>query len=68
MHDADQGCSPCPRVRDILKQRILENRRRLEELMALQTRMENALLDWADKPNGVPDGYSVCHLIESFGG
>jgi hypothetical protein len=58
---------PCPRVREILQQRIVENRRRLEELIALQTRMENALLDWADKPDGIPDGYSVCHLIESFG-
>lgn len=67
MHDADQGQSPCPRVRDILQKRIVENRRHLEELMALQTRMEQALLEWADKPDGVPDGHSVCHLIESFG-
>jgi len=67
MHDADQGRSPCPRVREILQQRIVENRRRLEALMALQRRMENALLDWAEKPDGIPDGYSVCHLIESFG-
>jgi hypothetical protein len=35
--------------------------------MALQTRMEQALLQWADKPDGVPDGHSVCHLIESYG-
>ena len=66
MHDADHGQSPCPRVRDILQRHIVENRRHLEELMALQSRMENALLDWADKPDGVPDGHSVCHLIESF--
>lgn len=66
MHDADQGRSPCPRVRDILQQRIVENRLHLEALMSLQIRMENALLDWANKPDGIPDGYSVCHLIESF--
>ena len=66
VHDADKGKSPCPRVRKILQRHIVENRRHLEELMALQTRMENALLDWADKPDGVPDGHSVCHLIESF--
>lgn len=66
MHDADQGRSPCPRVRKIIQQRIVENRLHLEALMALQTRMENALLDWADKPDGIPDGDSVCHLIESF--
>jgi len=65
MHDADEGHSPCPRVRQILQRHIVENRRRLEELMSLQTRMEQALLEWADKPNGEPDGHSVCHLIES---
>lgn len=66
MHDADHGQSPCPRVREILQQRIVENRRQLDELIALQTRMENALLDWAGKPDGMPDGHSVCHLIESI--
>jgi len=68
MHDSDQGKSPCPRVREILNQRIDENRRQLEELMALQTRMEQALDQWSDMPDGVPDGDSVCHLIESFAG
>ena len=67
MHDADQGQSPCPRVREILQHRIVENRQQLEEVMILQTRMEQALLEWADKPDGIPDGNSVCHLIESFG-
>jgi len=66
MHDADQGESPCPRVREILQRRIDENRRQLEELMALQIRMEQALSQWADMPDGLPDGHSVCHLIESF--
>lgn len=66
MHDADQGQSPCPRVREILQQRIEENRLQLEELMTLQTRMEEALEQWAKMPDGIPDGHSVCHLIESF--
>lgn len=66
MHDSDHEQSPCPRVREILQRRIVENRIKLEELMSLQTRMEQALLDWAEMPDGVPDGHSVCHLIESF--
>jgi len=66
MHDADKGQSPCPRVREILQRRIVKNRQQLEDLMTLQTRMEQALLDWADKSDGIPDGHSVCHLIESF--
>jgi len=64
MHDADKGQSPCPRVRDILQRRIHENRHQLEELLELQTRMEQALSQWKDMPDGIPDGNSVCHLIE----
>jgi MerR family transcriptional regulator, Zn(II)-responsive regulator of zntA len=59
------GHSPCPRVRDILKQRIEANRKKLDELASLQSRMEAALEKWAAMPDGVPDGESVCHLIES---
>ncbi len=66
MHDSDQEKSPCPRVREILLRRIDENRRQLDELMDLQARMEQALEQWAELPDGVPDGHSVCHLIESF--
>ena len=65
MHDADDAVSPCPRVRDILQRRIVENRQHLDELMALQVRMEQALVQWEHMPDGVPDGTSVCHLIES---
>ncbi|HFD88204.1 MAG TPA: MerR family transcriptional regulator [Gammaproteobacteria bacterium] len=66
MQDKDQGNSPCPRVREILQHRIVDNRLHLQELMALQERMEHALLQWADMPDGEPDGHSVCHLIESI--
>jgi DNA-binding transcriptional MerR regulator len=65
MNDVDDTKSPCPRVREILMTRITENRRHLEELMALQTRMEKALKQWSKMPDGVPDGHSVCHLIET---
>ncbi len=65
MQDADKGQSPCPRVREILLKHIEENRRQLEILMDLQKRMELALEQWADMPDGIPDGHSVCHLIES---
>jgi len=66
LHDARQGQSPCPRVREILQRHIVENRRRVEDLMTLQMHMEEALQAWSGKPDGVPDGHSVCHLIESY--
>lgn len=62
-----QGKSPCPRVRDILQRRVEENRQKLEELVQLQNRMEDALRQWHKMPNRVPDRESVCHLIESTG-
>ena len=66
MHHADHKESPCPRVREILQRRIKENRQKLEELLNLQHRMEKALNEWEHMPDGIPDGDSVCHLIESF--
>src|SRR5450759_5327007 len=60
-----RGKSPCPRVREILKSRIKENRDKLDTLVQLQTRMEQALAQWSKMSDGVPDGTTVCHLIES---
>lgn len=68
LEDADRGRTPCPRVRVILQRRIKENRQGLKESVALQRRMEQALSRWAALPDGIPDGDSVCHLIESFDG
>ena len=65
LQDADSGRSPCPRVRRILERRVAQNRQVLNELVALQTRMERALERWQHLPDGVPDGDQVCHLIES---
>lgn len=66
MHDSDSGQSPCPRVREILQCRIEDNRKQLDEMESLQRRMEKALSAWDKMPDGVPDGHSVCYLIESF--
>lgn len=62
---ASQGESPCPVVREIIEKRITENRHKLNELMALQNRMEQALEDWQDQPDKLPDGDMICHLIET---
>lgn len=62
-----QGKSPCRRVRDILQRHVEENRQKLEELMQLQNRMEDALRKWDKMPDRAPDRESVCHLIESTG-
>jgi len=60
-----QRQSPCPTVRDIIHQRINDNRIRLAELNALKLRMEDALEKWKTMPDGEPDGDEICYLIES---
>jgi DNA-binding transcriptional MerR regulator len=67
LRESSKGKSACPRVRDIIRKRIKENRNQLDELGALQIRMEKALARWEKMPNKVPNGESVCHLIESIG-
>lgn len=62
---ASHGDSPCPQVRTIIRRRIEENRWRLDEMMALQKRMEHALVSWERLPDRLPDGHTLCHLIES---
>jgi MerR family transcriptional regulator, Zn(II)-responsive regulator of zntA len=67
LRDADRGETPCPRVRDIVRRRIEENRREIRARERLQRRLEGALEAWSRMPDGFPDGDSVCHLIESVG-
>ncbi len=64
--ESQKGQSPCPLVRDLISRRIATNRARLEHMMELQKRMEQALKAWSDLPDGTPDGNSVCYLIETF--
>ena len=66
LQDAEQGRSPCPRVRALLATRIEENKRKLDELVALQGRMEEALRRWEMLPDRVSSDDTVCHLIESY--
>ena len=63
---ADHCESPCDDVRKIIQQRIRENRAKIDAMVNLQGRMESAIELWESMPDGVPDGHSVCHLIESF--
>ena len=66
LEESQKGESPCPMVRDLISRRIQVNRARLEQLMKLQVRMEQALKKWATMPDGIPNGHSVCQLIEFF--
>ena len=62
---AEHGKSPCPMVREIIVKHIAENKRKIRELKNLQKKMEHALNDWTNLKDSMPNGTSVCHLIES---
>ncbi len=66
LEHANLGESPCADVREIIQNHIVENRQKIQELQALQVRMEQALAKWQDMPDKTPDGNSICHLIESM--
>jgi DNA-binding transcriptional MerR regulator len=65
LDEAEHGNSPCPMVRDIVTKRIEENRKKIKEMQRLQKKMELSLKDWEKMQNSMPNGDSVCHLIES---
>ncbi len=65
LEKAEHGESPCPSVRKIIVRHIEENHRKIKELQKLQKKMENALQDWGGLQDSMPNGTSVCYLIES---
>ena len=65
LNKAEHGKSPCPSVRKIIVHHIEENRRKIKELQKMQKKMEGALRDWEGLQDSMPNGTSVCHLIES---
>lgn len=65
LDEAKHGNSPCPMVRDIVKKRLEENKKKIRELKNLQKKMETALSDWSQMQDSMPNGESVCNLIET---
>lgn len=63
--DAMHEQSPCPRVRQLMTKRIAATREHIAKLSALCERMEQAIGEWRHMPDSVPNGESLCKLIES---
>ncbi len=64
LDDVDHGRSPCPRVRELLRQHIEEERRRQEELAQRLTRMEAIRRRWEAIDDAPPRWDVLCPLIE----
>jgi DNA-binding transcriptional MerR regulator len=61
---SDKGELPCPRARALLEEHIEKRREQLDATQRLYKRMKQAVRQWRLQPDGVPDGHSVCGLIE----
>ena len=66
LDEAERGNSPCPMVREIIEKRIAENKEKIRQMRQLQIKMEKARKDWRTMADALPNGHSVCHLIESI--
>jgi MerR family transcriptional regulator, Zn(II)-responsive regulator of zntA len=62
--DSEKGESACPRVRKIIQHRIEDIRAQQEEAYQLLNRMELAVNEWEQMPDGIPDGKVICQLID----
>ncbi len=63
---SDSGDSPCPLVRDLLKQKVPEVKQQIAQLQSHLNKMEAALSAWDQMQDGVPNGHSICCLIEEW--
>jgi len=61
---AELGNSPCPLVREIIQERVEELQHQIEREQQLLARMKTAMSAWKEMEDGVPDGHTVCSLIE----
>jgi hypothetical protein len=67
LRESQRGGTPCPLVREIIAERIAERDREVEEVLALRSRMKEALARWSRLPDTVPTGDEICALIEQEG-
>lgn len=63
---ADNGETPCPMVRSLIVDKAEAIARQIRELQLLCSRMELAAKIWRNQPDNMPDGNTICHLIEDW--
>ena len=58
--------TPCPEVRDLVRQRLSEVEHQLAERIALRDHVRRLLRTWQRMPRATPNGDDVRRLIESL--
>jgi DNA-binding transcriptional MerR regulator len=67
LSEADKGHSACPLVREIIEHRLTETEKQFQAALLLRENLRSAISDWHSKPDKVPTGHMICHLIEGEG-
>jgi len=65
--EANKGHTACPLVRKIVQHRLEETEKQFQAALLLREKLRNAISDWQSKPDKVPTGHMICHLIEGAG-
>ena len=63
---SDHGETPCPIAREVISRNLDEMSQSIEESLALFERMKKAVTVWHDMPDKLPDGETICALIENW--
>lgn len=66
LSQADDHSSPCPMVRNLFEKHLVKVEQQIDELQSLRQRMLDAVDVWQNMPDGVPDGQTICQLIENW--
>lgn len=61
---SQQGETPCPLVREMVNNRYQETREKIQELLALGSRLALALMEWDSTDDHIPTDELICPLIE----
>lgn len=62
--ESDKGHTACPLVREIVERRLAESEKQFQAALALRTKLRNAIKEWHCKPDKMPTGDMICHLVE----
>lgn len=65
LSQADQDSPPCPKLHDLLADRLPGIHSRIQELQSLADWMDQAMVSWSDIPNA-PTGHHLGQLIDGF--
>jgi DNA-binding transcriptional MerR regulator len=66
LHQAEEGQSPCPTVRSIIEDRMIEVAQKITAMQAMYQQMQDAMTKWQHQPDCMPTGDHICRLIEDF--